>query len=269
MNIQEILEKLTDEQKRKLLDAAKAEAIESKSKSKEVVENKLTKSNWVSRILGGDEQYTDSQDSKFWSYDRKVTILTFISSLGLISLVDFVPKILVFFIWPSFFWISFMFSRLNQISVIEIPQEEGEDNKNADYIILNSQREDITKNAERAFPFLLFLFIISIFAAVMVSGFYMPYVNTHFPKALYEFFLVIPGYVTFFGYFFITGTPFSVIYKRYHDSFYSHGGSTHKRHEWNSSSSSMGVLAHPPKSVKSKIIVLYFSLFTTQGYSTS
>ena len=241
MNIQEILEKLTDEEKRELIDVAKAEAIESKPQSKEVVENKPTKpakSNWLSRILGGDVPYSNVQGSKFWSYDRKITILTFVSCLVLISLVDFVPQILVFFIWPSCFWISFMFSRLNQISVIEIAKEEGKDNKKPDYMIFNSQGKDITENAERALPF-LFLFIISIFAAVIVSGFYMPYVDTHFPRELYTFFLVIPGYVTFFGYFFITGTPFSWIYKIYPDSFYSHGGSRRKRHEWNSSSSSI------------------------------
>ena len=94
MNIQEILDKLTDAQKRMLIEAStKAEAIERQTKSKEVIANKPMKPNWICKVLGGDLPYNVCQDSKFWSYDRKITLLTFVFSLGIFSLVDFLNQI--------------------------------------------------------------------------------------------------------------------------------------------------------------------------------
>jgi hypothetical protein len=190
MDIQEILGKLTEEQKRELLEAAKVAVLESESAPEKAVENKPT---------------------KFWTKDRVCTLFAFICSLGLWAFVDSAP----WFVLSSIFWAPFAFYKLNPVTIKRTPEQAGK--KEGTFI--NSEGEDITNKCKHL-PVLVAIFPICIFVVLCFPGFYTLYVVYNIPEYLHLLLHVAPGYILFFGYAFLSGIPLSALNAAFIDDFH-------------------------------------------------
>lgn len=181
MNIQEILYKLTEEQKRILIEAAQAQVIKNEPKSKEIVENKPT---------------------NFWTKDRICTLFAFSCSLGLWAFVDVAPWLVL----SSIFWAPFVFYKLNPVSVEYIGEKEGK----KEYSFINSREKDITAKCNDHVPALILIFPVCVVLVILLcmTDFYTGLIDKA-PEYMYLLFAVAPGYMLFFGYAFISGLPLS------------------------------------------------------------
>lgn len=192
MSIQEILEKLTEEQKRMLIDAAKTEEIENKPKSKDVVEKKPT---------------------RFFTKDRACTLFAFACSLGLWGFVNIVP----WFILSSIFWAPFAFYKLNPVTVKRTAEQEGKKERT----FINSEGEDITNKCNEHVPALIAIFPVCVVLVILLcmTDFYTWLIDRA-PEYMYLLFAVAPGYMLFFGYAFISGVPLSAFNASIVDGFH-------------------------------------------------
>ena len=171
-----ILEKLTDKEKRELLESTKAQIeVEAKNNAK-------------------------NQSSRFLNKDRICTFFAFVCSLGLWAFVDIAPWVVL----SSVFWAPFAFYKLNPVSVIKISKKK--------YAFINSSGEDITQACNEHVPALIAIFPVCwvLVGLLCTTDFYKSFIN-YFPEDLNLLFAIAPGYILFFGYVFISGIPLSAL----------------------------------------------------------
>jgi hypothetical protein len=193
MDIQEILGKLTEEQKRELLEATKVAVLESESAPEKAVENK---------------------PAKFWTKDRICTIFAFICSLGLWAFVDSAP----WFVLSSIFWAPFAFYKLNPVTIKRTPEQEAKKERT----FINSEGEDVTTKCNEHIPALILIFPVCIVFVILLcitTAFYTK-LSHNVPEYMRLLFTVTPGYILFFGYAFISGVPLSAFNASIVDGFH-------------------------------------------------